>query len=472
MHVALLSTINDFPAYGILSGWSTKGKMACPCCHKKTFSLRLHNCFKHVYLRNRRFLPINHPWRRKRDVFRKKEKGETPMPLSGEEILEQVIDLEGVYFSKDQTKRTKVSHKTRGDNWNKKSIFFELPYWRTLLLRHNLDVMHLEKNICDIIIGTIMNIKGKIKDTINSRIDMEALGIMPKLHPVRKGEKIELPHAPYTLSKSQKEIFCRFLKELKVSDGFSSNISQCVNMKDLKISGLKSHDCHVLLQSVLPLVIRGLLVKDVSEPLIELCHFFGVLCAKSVQLTHLIEINAQIPLTLTKLEAWLPPSCFDIMLHLCVHLADEVLLGGPVHFLWMYPGERYLHTLKLYVRNKARPEGSIAEGYIVDKCMTLGSRYLDDVETKFSGLERNYDCNDCSDKKLSIFSHRGRSLGAGKTSNYSVSEREQAHIYALKNCREVEPFYQEYLQIISEEGVQLSQNEQDVKFMQWFKRKC
>lgn len=154
------------------------------------------------------------------------------------------------------------------------------------------------------------------------------------------------------------------------------------------------------------------------------------------------EIKAQIPFTLSKLEAWLPPSCFDVMLHLCVHLADGVMLGGPVHFRWMYPGERYLHTLKLYVRNKARPEGSIAEGYIVDECMTLCSRYLDDVETKFNRLERNYDGGDGGDKKLFIFSHRGRSLGAGKKNNYNVSEREQAHIYALKNCSEVEPFYQ------------------------------
>ncbi|XP_048502875.2 uncharacterized protein LOC104897123 [Beta vulgaris subsp. vulgaris] len=135
MYAALLLTINDFPAYGMLSGWSTKGKRACPCCHKETSYMWLPNCFKHVYMRHRRFLPINHPWRRKKDVFGKKEKGEAPKPLSGEEVLEQVRDLEGICLSKDPTKKTKVSHKIRGDNWNKKSIFFELPYWKTLLLR-------------------------------------------------------------------------------------------------------------------------------------------------------------------------------------------------------------------------------------------------------------------------------------------------------------------------------------------------
>ncbi|XP_056688131.1 uncharacterized protein [Spinacia oleracea] len=72
MHAALLTTINDFPAYGILSGWSTKGKLACPCCHKKTAYLRLKNCCKHVYMRHRRFLHIKHSWRKKKDVFGKK----------------------------------------------------------------------------------------------------------------------------------------------------------------------------------------------------------------------------------------------------------------------------------------------------------------------------------------------------------------------------------------------------------------
>ncbi|KAK9993716.1 hypothetical protein SO802_023419 [Lithocarpus litseifolius] len=33
MHVALLWTINDFPTYGDISGWSTKGALACPPCN-------------------------------------------------------------------------------------------------------------------------------------------------------------------------------------------------------------------------------------------------------------------------------------------------------------------------------------------------------------------------------------------------------------------------------------------------------
>ena len=42
----------------------------------------------------------------------------------------------------------------------------------------------------------------------------------------------------------------------------------------------------------------------------------------------------------------------------------------------MYLIERYLRRLKSYVKNKACPEGSIAEAYIVQKCMHFISRYV------------------------------------------------------------------------------------------------
>src|SRR4051812_16624869 len=42
MRAALLWTVNDFPAYGMLSAWSTHGKLSCPICMEdtKTFTLK------------------------------------------------------------------------------------------------------------------------------------------------------------------------------------------------------------------------------------------------------------------------------------------------------------------------------------------------------------------------------------------------------------------------------------------------
>jgi hypothetical protein len=50
--------------------------------------------------------------------------------------------------------------------WKKKNIFFRLPYLKDNLLRHNLDVMHIEKNVMDNILGTLLDIKGKSKDNL------------------------------------------------------------------------------------------------------------------------------------------------------------------------------------------------------------------------------------------------------------------------------------------------------------------
>ena len=112
--------------------------------------------------------------------------------------------------------------------------------------------MHIEKNICDNILGTIMNIKGKTKDTIKTRLYLEKMGLRSNLHLLKDGDKLKMPPAPYTLSPLERCMFCQFLKELKVPDGFSSNISYCINMKETKVSGLKSHGCHIILKHLLP----------------------------------------------------------------------------------------------------------------------------------------------------------------------------------------------------------------------------
>ncbi|GJS01649.1 acidic leucine-rich nuclear phosphoprotein 32 family member A [Tanacetum coccineum] len=87
------------------------------------------------------------------------------------------------------------------------------------------------------------------------------------------------------------------------------------------------------------------------------------------------------PKTKDTVEQIFPPAFFDIMIHVAIHLPDEAILGGPIRYRWMFPFERYMKKLKNYVRNKAKPEGSIAEGYVAEEALTFCSRYLkDDVE--------------------------------------------------------------------------------------------
>ena len=130
-------------------------------------------------------------------------------------------------------------------------------------MRHNIDVMHVEKNVCESVVNTLLNIVGKTKDTEKARLDSADMKIRNELHIQLKENKLLKPHAYYTFTLEERREFCKFLKSIKFPDGYAANISRNVNISDGKISGLKSHDCHVLLQRLLPVSIRPYLNKDV-----------------------------------------------------------------------------------------------------------------------------------------------------------------------------------------------------------------
>jgi len=150
MKAAIISTISDFPGYANLSGWSTKGELACPVCGFGTESKWLTHGRKWCYMCHRRWLPSDHHWRSDiRSFVGGNELRIAPIPSSGQEVLQQ---LNGVVFLADNDAR---------GPWKKKSIFFMLPCWEHLLMRHSLDVMHIEKNVCDNIVGTLLGQEGK-----------------------------------------------------------------------------------------------------------------------------------------------------------------------------------------------------------------------------------------------------------------------------------------------------------------------
>lgn len=88
-----------------------------------------------------------------------------------------------------------------------------------------------------------------------------------------------------------------------------------------------------------------------------------------------------------------------------------------------------MRTLKGYVRNNGRPEGSIAEGYIAEECMTICSRYLTDMDTKQNRPDRNSDSSNIDPKGLSIFNCGGKPLAGGDWETLSSHEINQAHIF-------------------------------------------
>ncbi|XP_057248995.1 uncharacterized protein LOC130590530 [Beta vulgaris subsp. vulgaris] len=276
LRAMLFCTIQDYPAYGNLSGYTVKGKAPCPLCEDGFKGIRLKASKKNVFFGHRPFLPFDHIYRWRKKAFDGKQMFERrPKVSTSEDVFAKIKDMQ-ITFGKGNKKELPAQ------GYKKCSNLWSLPYWRLLFVRHSLDIMHIEKNVCDSLIGTLLNIPGKTKDGPNARDDLKEMNIRTELHPILKGSRNFLPPAAYTLSRKEKIQFCECLAGVKVPQGYSSNFSSLVSMQNLKLMGLKSHDCHVLMQQLLPVAIRGILPKNVRVVITRLCSFLMQSTAKSL----------------------------------------------------------------------------------------------------------------------------------------------------------------------------------------------
>jgi len=142
----LLWTISDYPALGTLAGCKVKGKQACNVCGKDTPHRWLKFSRKHVYLGNRKRLRPGHPYRRRKAWFNNTvENGTTNRIHSGVDILETLKDFHNDFGRPldKRSKRSRTDLDEEGVNsdeeaeedsdkwrWKKRSILFDLPYWK------------------------------------------------------------------------------------------------------------------------------------------------------------------------------------------------------------------------------------------------------------------------------------------------------------------------------------------------------
>uniref|UniRef100_M1AZZ2 TdcA1-ORF2 protein n=1 Tax=Solanum tuberosum TaxID=4113 RepID=M1AZZ2_SOLTU len=119
--------------------------------------------------------------------------------------------------------------------------------------------MHIEKNFFENVFNTVLDVDGKTKDNPKSREDLKEFCRHPELHVV--GGKY--PKTIYTLNKESKKVLCEWVKNLKFPDGYVSNMERCVDMNNHKLFGMKSHDCHVFMQRLIPIAFRELLPTKV-----------------------------------------------------------------------------------------------------------------------------------------------------------------------------------------------------------------
>ncbi|XP_026410264.1 uncharacterized protein LOC113305446 [Papaver somniferum] len=339
LRAVVLWTINDYPALGTLCGCRYAG---------------YHGCVK------------------AEGAFGGKQEWETaPEPMTWEEIYEEVKCIKNSWGKKGMNtqgedvqatpgkggkmkriRKTKIERSRKiskevdrsGEEeegrettyWSKYNIWQRLlRYWRYNDVQHCIDFMHVEKNVGQSLVGTLLH-NGNTKDGLNARKDLVRLGLKSELHPKTDDKGTILPAACYTLTTEEKDIFLETLSELRVPEGYCSDFSTLVNLKERKLIGLKSHDYHMLMQQFLPVAIRSIMPTPVRYAIIR-----------------------------------------------------EVKLCGPVCFRWMYPFERCMKVIKGHVRNKNQPCGCIAEENVAEETIEIYCEYHKSIRTIGIPLDRH-----------------------------------------------------------------------------------
>lgn len=141
----------------------------------------------------------------------------------------------------------------------------------------------------------------------NIRQMLILLGSRSHLNLVEKpNNRWEKPRAPYYLTRAQKRDVMKWFMEIKFPDGYAANLRRGVNTEQLKIHGLKSHDYHIFMERLLPVMIRGFVNKDVWVALAELSYFYRMLCAKEIDPIQMLQLEQNIPIIICKVGETLP----------------------------------------------------------------------------------------------------------------------------------------------------------------------
>ena len=432
LRALLFVTINDWPALSNLSGQTNKGYNACTHCLDETESIYLDKCKKNVYLGHRRFLPTKHALRKKGKHFKgEADHRKKPVHRTGDDIFDMVKDLKVIFGKGPGGQSVPNDADGHAPMWKKKSIFWDLPYWKVLEVRSAIDVMHVTKNLCVNLLG-FLGVYGKTKDTPEAREDQQRMNEKDGMHP----KQYQGP-ASYALTKEEKEIFFECLLSIKVPSGFSSNIKGIINMAEKKFQNLKSHDCHVIMTQLLPVALRGLLPENVRLAIVKLCAFLNAISQKVIDPEILPRLQNDLVQCLVSFELVFPPSFFNIMTHVLVHLVEEIAILGPVFLHNMFPFERFMGVLKKYVHNRARPEGSISKGHETEEVIEFCVDFIPDL--KPIGVPESR--------------HEGRLSGKGTLGPNSIICRDghswaQAHYTVLQNSTLVAPYIDEHKNIV------------------------
>jgi hypothetical protein len=131
-----------------------------------------------------------------------------------------------------------------------------------------------------------MDIPEKSKDNVKARVDQEMLCDRPKLviPNLVPGKTWKRPKTSFVLKREQRKEVLEWMHDEMFPDGYATNLRKGVNLGTLRINGLKSHDYHIQIEQLLPVMVRGYVHEHVWQVLAELSYFFCQLCAKELSM--------------------------------------------------------------------------------------------------------------------------------------------------------------------------------------------
>ena len=309
--------------------------------------------------------------------------------------------------------------------------------------------MHIEKNVCVALMKTLSSAKGSKSDGHSVREDLRAENRMPALHtPVsvttdaRTGAKnYKYRKAPWVWTPSEFKVVTETIAAIKAPSNYGSSMAH--KFKDKKVLGMKTHDWHNVLHNYLAVAIRGTLTADVRSAVYKVSNFFKNVCAREFRVDDLPQLELEGYEAACLLEMTMPPSFFDIQPHLMIHLVRDIYHAGPVQYRWMYFVERYMKKLKDWVRQHARPESSMAEGYITFEAMVMATEYASLLDPTAPPMWRVGETREMAKQVLP------RAFVLKKLSEVVY---EQAHSFVLKNHHTLEDWRQRHAALTEHPG--------------------
>ena len=118
----------------------------------------------------------------------------------------------------------------------------------------------------------------------------------------------------------------QWIKSAHFLDGYASNISKLMNLEDDRLYGIKSHDCHVFIQTLIPLAYYDYCKKQIWDTLTKINHFFRDIWSNKMHIQHMKKLEMNIVQTTCKFEIILSSSFFNLIEHLHIDLLFEAKL--------------------------------------------------------------------------------------------------------------------------------------------------